>query len=301
MAQKYYIVNVFSDTGISGGNKLAVVLSAAELNDVQMQQIATQFNFSETTFITDLTDYAADVRIFTPGREIYYAGHPTIGTLDVLETLYRKENKEPRQQFSLNLRGGKVQGIFHSNPNDGTLAMTSFEQLPAKFIENFSDRQLILDLLGLSKEDLYDDLPFQVNAVTTMRFLFVRVKSAKALTNIKPDLIGLTQGRLKEKDINIYAFTTDAQDGGDFTARFFVPLYGVSEDPATGGIQSSFGLCLQKLGLLQDNSINKITVEQGYDMGNPSKIYNEFVVENGELVKTTTGGKCYYFAQGELI
>ncbi len=299
VSNKFYILNVFSDKGMEGGNQLAVIPNATDINDIQMQQITKQFNFSESTFVTNINDDEADVRIFTPGREINYAGHPTVGTLNVLETLHRKDGGKARNSFSLNLKGGKVLGSFNSNP-DGSLGIASFEQIPAKFKENFVNRELILDLLGISKDDLYDDTPFQVNAVTAMSFLFVRVKDAEVLDSIKPDYVGLVQDTLKEKDICVYVFTMDTQDGGDIGARFFVPLYGIPEDPATGGIQSSFGLCLHKLGLLEDNSENEIIVEQGYTMGRPSKIYNKFIVEDGELVKTITGGKCYYFAQGEL-
>jgi trans-2,3-dihydro-3-hydroxyanthranilate isomerase len=301
MAYNFYILNVFSDIGIGGGNQLAVLPNASGLSDIQMQQIAKQFNFSETTFATKIVNDEADVRIFTPGKEINYAGHPTIGTLNVLETLYRKENGVPRTTLNLNLKGGQVRGCFISSSNTGTLVLTSFEQIPANFKTNFENRQLILDLLRISKEDLFDESPFQVIGVTAMSFLFVRVKNSAILDSIKPDFQGLTIAELKEKDINIYVFTTDVQEDGDVSARFFAPLYGVPEDPATGGIQSSFGLCLNRLGLLQDNSKNEIIVEQGYKMGRPSKIHNQFYVENGELVKTVTGGKCYYFANGELI
>ncbi|OLS19839.1 MAG: Trans-2,3-dihydro-3-hydroxyanthranilate isomerase [Candidatus Heimdallarchaeota archaeon LC_2] len=300
MVYKFYILNVFSDKGIEGGNKLAVIPDATDISDIQMQQITKQFNFSESTFVTRITDEEADVRIFTPGKEINYAGHPTVGTLNVLESIYRKEKGISRDNFNLNLKGGKVRGSFISKPNNDGLEITSFEQIPAKFKENFDNRELILDLLGISKNDLYDDSPFQINAVTAMSFLFVRVKNISILGRIKPDYVGLVQDALKEKDICVYVFTTEAQDGGDIGSRFFVPLYGIPEDPATGGIQSSFGLCLHKLDLLKDNSENEIVVEQGYAMGRPSKIYNKFIVEDGELVKTITGGKCYYFAQGEL-
>lgn len=299
MVNKFYILNVFSDKGMEGGNQLAVIPNAKDFTDGQMQQIAKQFNYSESTFVTNITDEEADVRIFTPGREINYAGHPTVGTLNVLETLHRAEVGKSRDNFCLNLKGGRVLGSFNFNL-DGSLGITSFEQIPAEFKENFANRELILDLLGISKDDLHDDLPFQVNAVTAMSFLFVRVKNATILDKIKPDYVGLIQDALKEKDICVYVFTMDAQDGGDIGARFFVPLYGIPEDPATGGIQSSFGLCLHKLGLLEDNSENEVVVEQGYTMGRPSKIYNKFVVKDGELVKTVTGGNCHYFAQGEL-
>lgn len=301
MDHVYYIINVFSDVGIGGGNQLAVLPDAGEISSEEMLKIAKQFNFSETTFVTNQSDDQADVRIFTPGKEIAYAGHPTVGTLNVLETINRNKTGETRDNYTLNLQGGTVLGTFENKSNSLEIGITSFEQIEANFIESFEDRNLILDLLGITENDLVDDKPFQVNAVTAMKFLFIQVKNADILASLEPNFIELGRGVFKRQDLCAFVFTTDARDGGNIRTRFFVPLYGIPEDPATGGVQSSFGLCLQNLGLLENNSINEIVVEQGYEMGRPSKIYNKFHVIDGKLVKSETGGRCFYFAKGELM
>ncbi|MHA2099453.1 MAG: PhzF family phenazine biosynthesis protein [Candidatus Kariarchaeaceae archaeon] len=301
MGKKYFILNVFSDVGIEGGNQLAVFPDAGDISSEEMQEITKQFNFSESTFVTKTNETDADVRIFTPGKEIAYAGHPTVGTLNVLEKIYREKSAKTRIRYDLNLRGGKVQGSFENNSDGKTIEITSFEQVPAKFVNIFEDRELILNNLGITESDLANDKPFQVNTVTVMKFLFIQVKNSAILAKLKPNYSDLRMGVFLENDICPYVFTTDALDGGTVRARFFVPLYGINEDPATGGIQSSFGLCLNKLGILKGDGVNLVTVEQGYEMERPSKIYNKFHVKNGELVKTETGGKCFYFARGELM
>ncbi|MCE7736782.1 MAG: PhzF family phenazine biosynthesis protein [Candidatus Heimdallarchaeota archaeon] len=300
MGFQYYIINVFSDVGIDGGNQLAVFPNAGKMTLEDMQQITKQFNFSESTFVTDHSDKGADVRIFTPGKEIMYAGHPTIGTLNVMENIYRKNTGKTRENYSLNLQGGHVVGTY-SDTDRGDIEITSFVQVSADFIENFDNRKLILELLGINESDLADNKPFQINMGTAMRFLFIQVKDAEILANLNPNFSELSKGIFKKQDLCAYVFTTNARDGGDVRARFFVPLYGIPEDPATGGVQSSFGLCLNNLGLLKNDSVNEIVVEQGYEMGRPSKIYNKFHVKENKLVKTETGGRCFYFAEGELM
>lgn len=288
---EFFILNVFSDQGVTGGNQLAVVPDAAELTDAQMQAIAREFNYSESTFVTRQKGNEADVRIFTPGREIEYAGHPTIGTLHVLETLHRQAN-EGRSTFDLNLKAGRVQGKF-GNP-DGDLEIVSFEQMPARLMGEFEQRSDVSDLLGTSAEMMG---PALIMGVTTMKFLFVRLPTAKDVDAVSPDLVGLGSGRFEADDISVYVFA--GERGGPFRARMFVPLYGIPEDPATGGIQSSFGLCLLQHQLL-DEGKNEVVVEQGDQMGRPSRIYNTFEVRDGKLVFTVTGGRCFVFASGRL-
>ncbi|MHA2169441.1 MAG: PhzF family phenazine biosynthesis protein [Candidatus Kariarchaeaceae archaeon] len=295
---KYLILNVFSDLGLYGGNQLAVLPDADGLSDEEMLAITRQFNYSETTFVTQKINDEADVRIFTPGKEIEYAGHPTVGTLNVLEYLHRVTTGKQRDTLYLNLLGGRVKGSITTEKDN--IGLVSFEQIPASVVSIFENRDKLLSLLGITQLDLFDDQPFYIIAVTTMKYLFVQVKDAATLARVKPDFNELSKDEFKEQDLNVYIFSNQGLDEGDLRARFFVPLYGVNEDPATGGIQSSFGLCLQVLGLLKDNMTNSIVVEQGYEMGRPSKIYNKFTVENGKLVKTMTGGNCYYFAEGEL-
>ncbi|MHA2249310.1 MAG: PhzF family phenazine biosynthesis protein [Candidatus Kariarchaeaceae archaeon] len=297
-SHEYFILNVFSDKGVDGGNQLAVLPNAEGLDEQQMLSITREFNFSETTFVTKIANNEADVRIFTPGKEIEYAGHPTVGTLNVLEFLHREAKNGERDTLYLNLKGGRVKGMISTENEE--IGLVSFQQIPAKFIKFYDNRQKLLNLLGISDEDLYDNQSFHIIAVTGMKFLFVQLKDAKTLSKLVPDYSGLASEEFKEQDINVYVFAKEGLDGGNVRARFFVPLYNINEDPATGGIQSSFGLCLHSLGLLENNTTNEIIVEQGYEMGRPSKIYDKFTVENGKLTKTETGGNCYYFSRGKL-
>ena len=301
MERNFYILNVFSDSGIRGGNQLGVIPEAQGLSNEEMQTITRQLNYSECTFITSMNEEEADVRIFTPRKEIEYAGHPSIGTLYLIEWLNRKKTQNPRVSYKLNLKGGTIYGSYEVNDrkNDNSLGIVKFEQVNANIIGEFDDRNKVLKLLGIQVNDLANDLPFYIISVTSMKFLFVHVKNADILRAITPDLNGLRSGDFKENDISVYVFCKSKENQSLVRARFFVPLYGIAEDPATGGIQSSFGLALLKHDILKEG-VNNIVVEQGAEIGRPSRIYDEFYVKEGELIKTITGGNCYLFSEGKL-
>ncbi|MDH5646606.1 MAG: PhzF family phenazine biosynthesis protein, partial [Candidatus Heimdallarchaeota archaeon] len=273
---------------------------AANLTDQQMQLITKEFNFSESSFIIEQSSTEAKVRYFTPQKEIEYAGHPTIGTLYIIEMLYRKSNPA-RETFNLHLKGGSITGLFPRSSESSDLGIVEFEQKLAKFHEVFDDKELILKLLNLEKIDLLENHPFEIISVTSMRFLFVMVKSPETLTKITINAARLSQGVFKENNINVCVISLGGLDGGDFRMRFFVPLYGINEDPATGGIQSSVGLYLNRCGFLKNNIVNICIIEQGYEMGRPSKIYNGFEIRDGKLIRVITGGNCYVFSRGNIF
>lgn len=294
----YHILNVFATSKLQSGNQLAVIPKAEGLTNDEMLSITKQFNFSESTFVTSETKTEADLRIFTPEKEIEYAGHPTVGTLNILEMIWRKKGNSPRKTIYLNLMKGKVKGTIQQGVGD-TLDCW-FEQLSPSHLTIFEDRELIATSLGINSDLIFPNAPFYVISVGTMKFLFVRLNRASNLNKLSPNSNLLSTGIFAQENINIYVFANGGLDGGDIRARFFAPLYGIFEDPATGGVQSSFGLALLQYGLLKNDSTNDVTVEQGYEMGRPSKIQNSFQIKDGRLVKTVTGGQCFYFSKGTL-
>lgn len=300
MNYEYYTVNVFSELGLSGGNQLAVILDAENLTEKQMLQITKQFNYSESTFVTKPTPSGAEVKIFIPTREIPFAGHPTIGTAFIIESLWRKENN-PRSEITLNLKLGPISVKF-TNKTDDSVDLCTMDQFPPKLIGETEERELVAELLGISINDLIDDLPLLKIAPTDLPFLFVPVKSPSVMKKLKPNFQRIVD-EFQVLQGEPYVFTPQGIDGGQINARLFAPNSGVYEDPATGSAQASLSLYLSKLGLIDHPNTGKFsfTTEQGYQMGRPSKLYNELTFKDGKLTETKTGGKNYLVSNGKLF
>ncbi len=289
-------MNVFSERGIYGGNQLGVVFGADNLNTEEMQQIARQFNYSESTFITNYDDKGADVKIFLPDREIPFAGHPTIGTAYILEKIWR-DNNPARSKLVLNLKLGSVEVTIE---NDEMIDICTMDQFPPILNGEFHDREYIAEILGIEESDIMD-LPLYKIAPSDLPFIFVPVKSAEVMRKLKPNM----QRLVDEFDIiksEPYVFTMDAKDGGDVRARLYAPKSGIVEDPATGSAQASLAMALHKLGLIPSskNGSIEIITEQGYEMGRPSKLYNTLIFEDNSLVHTRTGGRTYLVSKGKM-
>ena len=299
MKYNYHIINVFSNKGITGGNQLAVIPDAFHMRNDEMQFIAKQFNFSETTFVVGEDENIYDIRIFTPQKEIPYAGHPIVGTISILEFLREKKTGKQRDTIYLNLKVGRIKGTIARDKNT-ILPKVSFTQLLSKNVGNYKKREKLLRLLNLKDADLAKEANLCINSVPGTQFLFVQVKSLKSLKAIAPQFSDLKAHEFKKDDLNVYAFTTTGDGEGSIRGRFFAPLYGINEDPATGSAQSPLGLCLLNSGMLKNNTNNRIVVEQGYEMGRPCKIYNRFTVEKGELTMVETAGNSFYFSEGQL-
>lgn len=300
MNKEFFTVNVFSELGLRGGNQLAVILDAENLTEIQMQQITKQFNYSESTFVTNITPSGANVRIFIPEREIPFAGHPTIGTAYILETLWRKKNK-PRSEIVLNLKLGPITVTFNDKFGE-SVELCTMNQFPPKYLGKFEDRELIAEILGISTEEFIGNLPLLKIAPSDLPFLFIPVKSPDTMKNLKPNFQRIVDEFDKIQG-EPYVFTPQGIDGGDINARLFAPNSGVYEDPATGSAQASLALCLTKLNLIDHPKTGKYSfvTEQGYQMGRPSKIYNELTFEDDNLIQTRTGGRNYLVSNGKLF
>lgn len=295
---KYYTTNVFSEKGIEGGNQLGVVIDDQGLSIEEMQNIAKQFNYSESTFVSNITDESADVRIFLPIREIPFAGHPLVGTAFVLETIWRREN-EPRENIKLNLINTSIEIKFH-NKDNRELGICEMNQIIPVLYGTYENYEKIASWLGISTDDIMD-VPMYLISPSDLPFLFVAVKSIDVLKKIKPNHQALLDN-FDEIGGEPFVFSMNGIDGGDVHARFYAPKSGIIEDPATGSAQASLGLSLFKNELLPIESapISFVT-EQGYEMGRPSKLYNNLYFDKDSLIRATTGGYSYLVSEGNLF
>lgn len=246
------IVDVFAERPLEG-NQLAVVRDCAELDTSDMQAIAREMNFSETTFVVAEREGEADVRIFTPTTELPFAGHPTIGTAWVLG--------HDRSDFTLNLEEGRVRVTF---AEDGIVWMRP----PRVALGDVLPAASCAALVQLEERDLAPAFPSRSAAVGP-HFALIGLRSLQALRRARPPGTGVRSPLDGDQPLFVFAFTGDAHTPeGDFAARMFFDANGWREDPATGSANTAFAAYLRALGYG-----GGFVVEQGYEIDRPSRLY----------------------------
>lgn len=287
---KFYIVDVFAERKLEG-NQLAVFMCESELIDSEMQKIAKEMNYSESTFITSVENF--DVRIFTPEAELPFAGHPTIGTAYVIQQEIIKSNIKT---ILLNLEIGQIPVLFKYK--SGNVDEIWMEQNPPTFTKYF-DSVLISQILNLKEEDI--DARFTIQEVSTgAPFIIVPLKTLDALKRARIerekflDLVENTEA----KSILIFCPET-RKKGNHLSVRVFVEYYGIPEDPATGSGNGCLAAYLSKYQYFGKSSVD-IRVEQGYEVGRPSLLLLRAEEKEGEI-SVSVGGKAFMVAKGELI
>ena len=293
-ALPFCLVDVFAECKYAG-NPLAVFTQAGCLSTEQMQQIAREINFSETTFILspELKQGGYDVRIFTPTKELPFAGHPTLGTAFVLQQLFIQQ---PVEQIILNLAVGQIQvTIAYAKQSPSLLWM---RQNPPVFGQ-ILPAEAIASIFNLDLTDL--DLRFPIQEVSTgVPFIIVPLKSLDALQRIRVNteqLLSLVEP-LEAKEI--FVFCPEARHPANhFSARMFAPALGIPEDPATGSANGCFAAYLVQHQYLGTAAID-VRVEQGYEMGRPSLLLLQ-AEATPERITISVGGAVMMVAQGEFV
>jgi trans-2,3-dihydro-3-hydroxyanthranilate isomerase len=298
MQRRYITVDVFTDRAF-GGNPLAVVLDAGGLSTAQMQAIATEFNYSETTFVLPPRDAANDaqVRIFTPKQEIPFAGHPNVGTAFVLAT----QAKKPLARFRFEEGAGLVPVEILQDAGRVVGAELTAPQAYSK-LSNLSAEQAA-GCGSLSAADIRTDRhPPQVVSVG-VPFLVAELKSRDALRRAGPDAAAFARTLPCDGAFAVYFYTSDvppAEQPLDLQARMFFPgSSGLIEDPATGSATVAAAAMLADLASERDGEL-KLRIGQGVDMGRPSLLLTRIVKANGAIVSAHVGGGCVEMMEGTL-
>jgi len=291
---KFNIVDVFAEAKYSG-NQLAVFHTSGRLSDTEMQRIAREMNYSETTFIVSdkMKDNGYKVRIFTPEREVPFAGHPTLGTAYVI---LREVVKKPIKKVKLNLGAGQIPvAIKYSGDDPDKLWMKQPEPV---FGDTFDIKE-IADVLNLAPGVIDGRFPVQ-EVSTGLPFIIVPLKTLDDVRSSRIDLdkyYSLIKG-ISAKAIFIFSPETYEREN-DLNARMFADYYGVAEDPATGSANGCLAGYLAKYRYFGDDKVN-IRVEQGYEIGRPSLLYLR--AENAEgHIEIHVGGKVIMVAKGEFV
>jgi trans-2,3-dihydro-3-hydroxyanthranilate isomerase len=282
-----------------GGNPLAVFPDARGLTATQMAALAREFNLSETVFVLPPADPANTRRlyIFTPARELPFAGHPTVGAAFVLAALGEipTPTNETRIVFEEGI--GLVPVTIHSREGAPTFTQLSVAQLPVRGAPAPAAPG-IAAMLSLSPEDLIADGDALQTVSCGVPFLMVPLRSREALRDIKPraDLFRATLGPSKTSEIYVFF-----DDGERLHARMFFVEPEIKEDPATGSACACLGGYLAWRGRAKSGATSKFRVEQGVDMGRPSVLEVEVdVAKDGAVTGVRVGGATVLVAEGSI-
>ncbi len=296
MERRFVTLDVFTDKRLAG-NPLAVVLDCDGLNSVAMQSIAREFNLSETVFVLPPEDAVnlSRIRIFTPGGELPFAGHPTVGSAVCL-ALKRGLVPGERVNFGLEVKIGTIACTVRVGQDDTAYAWFPLPSLPMEAGAPAATED-IARALGIPESEIgfgrHAPSRFQMGPA----FTFAPVANTDVLSRV-----GMSAGwdaafgMDEHRAAYVYAPGTGAPA---FHARMFSPGMGFSEDPATGSASAAFARVLERFGSLPDGS-RTLEIEQGRDMGRPSRIVLGVDIRSGQLTEVTIGGDAVVVMEGTI-
>jgi trans-2,3-dihydro-3-hydroxyanthranilate isomerase len=267
MPRRYVTVDVFT-ARMFGGNPLAVVLDAQGLSATQMQSVATEFNYAETTFVLPPREpgRTAQVRIFTPRTEIPFAGHPNVGTAVVLAHELERQGASPPDQLVFEEGAGLVLiRLVREGRAVVGAEFTAPQSLSAGATVSADEAAACLSLAP-EEIDLRVHLP-QVLSVG-LPFLVAEVVSREVLHRCKPNLAAHERILPPIGTDSIFAYAR-GEGAGELSARMFAPIDGIPEDPATGSAAAATIAFLAARGTEHDAD-TAWRIDQGVDMGRPS-------------------------------
>jgi trans-2,3-dihydro-3-hydroxyanthranilate isomerase len=281
----YAQVDVFSPTAYLG-NPVAVILEAEDLEDADMHRIARWTNLSETTFVLPPTTRAADyrLRIFTPGGELPFAGHPTLGTAFVLASEGRVGTSIVQTtsagEVPVEIDLGAKTALMH--------------QLPPVFGDPFADADLAAAAAGLAPPDLAAGLPIQ-RVGTGLQSLMVPVRDEATLRRAGRNAPACAELAEAAGADTLYFFAV--RGDGDVMARMFDPGVGIGEDPATGSAAGPLGAYLAANGLAGAADGTRVTIAQGEIVNRPSFLHVD-VSSDGDGWSVRVGGGVQIVGEG---
>jgi trans-2,3-dihydro-3-hydroxyanthranilate isomerase len=297
---QFYTADVFTDR-IFGGNPLAVLPHATGLKTQQMQQIAAEFNYSETVFVLppQTPEGTRQLRIFTPATELPFAGHPTVGTAYILGLIGEIPLNEPEITVIFEEGVGPVPVTIRSQEGKPLYTELKAAKLP-EFSDETPSISELASILGLDPQDLRkDDYSPQIVSCG-LPFLFVGLHNRQTLGRIQfnherwQSILGNNWANC------IYVFCFDPErPGSHLRSRMFAPSMGIIEDPATGSAATALGGYLAIREGLKDGTLYW-RVEQGFEMGRPSILEITTKKQAGNITEIRVGGQSVLVSEGTL-
>lgn len=304
MAYAFHTADVFTDR-LHGGNPLAVIPDARGLSDAQMLAITREFNYSETVFVFPAGSKANTrrLRIFTPGGELPFAGHPTVGCAFVLAATGEipLESAETRIVFEEGV--GPVPVLIRADRGKPV-----FSQLTAAMLPEINDPppapEKLCEILSLEPSEIVADDMLEPEAVSCgIPFLFIPLRKPEMLSWVKVDPLKWEEVLGGYWAPEMFVFSTDEWsnifEGGHIRARMFAPGLGIGEDPATGSACAALAGFLALRSETHDGTL-RWQVDQGVEMGRPSRLEMEVDLVRGQLAAIRVGGASVLVSSGTL-
>lgn len=297
MRRTFYTLDVFTEVALAG-NPLAVVLDSEGLDASRMQAIAREFNLAETVFIEEPRNpvNTARMRIFTPGRELPFAGHPTIGAAILLAHLRAPELLTREDlRVVVELEVGDVICVARHRKEQAMAAYFTLPRLPEAVGETPSDATLAAGL-GLDLADIGFGAHRPTLYSAGAPFVFAPLSGLAAMARARPSL------RLWGENGGpaIFLYTNEVvHQGSAWHARMFASGWGIVEDPATGSAAAAFAGVVMQFERPGEGG-HMFVIEQGLEMSRPSFVSLGLDVENGALGSATIGGSAVFVAQGVI-
>jgi trans-2,3-dihydro-3-hydroxyanthranilate isomerase len=300
MPYRFITTDVFTATPFEG-NPLAVVLEATGLTDAAMQRIACEFNLSETTFVLPPTEArnTARVRIFTPSRELQFAGHPTIGTAVVLAELAQ----EGTGRFATEVRLEEGIGLLRVQVTRAMGAATYGEfaavQLPRR-LGSAPPVERLATALSLATSDIGGAGHEPCFVEAGVPFLFVPLHTMEALRRARVNAAVWPGPQEYGQPMSVFLYTRGGQSPqATYHARMFAPDFGILEDPATGSAAAALPGQVQAFERLSDGTHHWL-IEQGYEMGRPSDLRVSVDISAGAITAVRVGGQAVQVSAGTI-
>jgi trans-2,3-dihydro-3-hydroxyanthranilate isomerase len=297
MARAYLHYDVFTDSPLLG-NQLAVFTDARGLSTEQMQRMANEMNFAESTFIlpAERPDTGVRMRIFTPHLEMPMAGHPTIGSTFALAHTGVIASGTSRFVFGLNI--GPVQVDLEWHGEELRFAwMTQQRPVFGAPIEP----AVAATAIGLTPADLADDVPVQLVSCG-VPYVLILLRDRETVDRAACDLAGFRRLRDRcDAETAVFLFCLTPGSADTVYSRMFAPGHGVAEDPATGSASGPLGCYLVEHGLVRQEVQRRITSRQGVAMGRASRIHIAIEGTPGAITDVKVGGQAVLVGDGRII
>jgi trans-2,3-dihydro-3-hydroxyanthranilate isomerase len=297
--RRFVTCDVFTDTRF-GGNPLAVVLDAEGLSDAQMQQVAREFNYSETTFVLPAEQgHDRRVRIFTPAREVPFAGHPNVGTAFALASIGELGPLDDPLVVAFEEGAGLVPVTVR---RDGDRIWCELRAPATLSLGPALPVAAVAEAVGLTPQDIALDRHAPRVASVGLEFVVAELADRSALERARPDSAALERllaAGAATADIHVYVpCAADDAEGFDLRTRMFAPFDGVPEDPATGSANCALVGLLASLDRIDGNRSWRIA--QGVEMGRPSVLDARVQRVGGEVADVWIGGGSVLVSEGTI-
>ena len=294
MRYRFLICDVFTSQRF-GGNQLAVLPEATGLSSAQMQQLAREFNFSESTFVLPSSTSTRQVRIFTPAAELPFAGHPNVGTAFVLASIGELGDIGDETTVTFDEKAGRVPVEIRRNESGFRCTLSAPQPLS---IGNSVDAGTVAAAVSIPASDFVTTTHQPQSVGVGLPFLMAEVRDRGVLARMKVNIAGFEALKAHGVPHDVLFYTRDGGDA-DIQARMFAPLDGILEDPATGSANCALGAMLGHYTTAASGTF-AWRIAQGVEMGRPSLLFAAADKRDGQVVAARIGGDSVLVADGSI-